>query len=108
MTKLAFGLQPPDEIATAWGARLIAPADLLHDRQDLKSDTEEAKAALIAWLNGSPAGHGAIVKVQEYLHANRYTIPDGEQFTPYEDETGVVIANTNRSCGYVYVAAWLK
>jgi hypothetical protein len=107
--KLGFGLQPPEDVTTAWGARLIAPADLLWDRQDLKTDSDEAKTALIAWLNGTPSGTGAIAKMQEALNGmGRYAMPDGDEFIPYEDETGKIIANTNRSGGYVYVAGWLK
>lgn len=108
--KLAFGLREavPAEAKAAWGARLIEPGDLLHDRQDLVSDSDEDKAALVAWLNGTPAGTGAIHEMQERLVEMRYSMPDGGEFVAYEDEHGKVIADTRRSCGYVYVAGWLK
>jgi hypothetical protein len=103
--KLMFGLgrAVPDEVKTAWGARLIAPNDLLYDRQDLSTDSKEDKAELVAWLNG-----GAIREALDWLRDNRYTFPDGEQFTVFEDSDGIIVANTNRSGGYVYVAGWLK
>lgn len=101
--QLGFGLSGgvPDDVTTAWGARLIAPNDLLHNRQDLVADSAEAKAELIAWLNG-----GAIRGALDWLRDNRY--PDGEQFVAYDDADGVIVANTNQSGGYVYLAGWLK
>lgn len=106
--KLAFGLREavPAEAKAAWGARLIEPGDLLHDRQDLVSDSDEDKAALVAWLNGTPAGTGALKQMQEFLLIRDY--PNGDRFTAFEDERGIIAANTNRSFGYVYVAGWLK
>lgn len=106
--RLAYGLALPEGVTTAWGARLIAPSDLLHDRQDLVAADDESKAKLIAWLNGTPAGTGAIREMQERLVEMRYSMPDGGEFVAYEDEHGKVIADTRRSCGYVYVAGWLK
>ena len=102
-TKLGFGLRDavPDDVKTAWGARLIAPNDLLHDRQDLVAENDEAKAELIEWLNG-----GAIRKALDWLSDERY--PDGLEFFAYNDADGVIVGNTNSSGGYVYLAGWLK
>ena len=103
--QLAFGLSRgvPEDVKTAWGARLIAPNDLVHDRQDLVAESDESKLELIAWLNG-----GAIQGALDLLRDCRFTIPDGEQFVAYEDERGVIVANTNNSGGYLYTAGWLK
>jgi hypothetical protein len=102
--QLAFGLSHavPEEVTTAWGARLIEPNDLLHDRQDLQSDNDEAKAKLIAWLNG-----GGIAGARTALRDLR--LPQSRDVaTVYEDDQGVIVASTNASHGYVYVAGWLK
>jgi hypothetical protein len=108
--KLAFGygVGVPEDVKTAWGARLIAPNDLLHDRQDLVAENDEAKTELITWLNGETRGEGAIQKALDWLNEHHYSFPDGEEFTVFEDERGKIIGNTNKSGGYVYVAGWLK
>lgn len=106
---IAFGRRSfPENIPAVWGARLIWPNDLLHDRQDLAAVDDAAKQALIAWLNG-----GAIAKMREALRA-----PDAVGITPemgfddeaviYEDEQGKIVGSAQRSGGYVYVAGWLK
>lgn len=102
MKTLAFGYNAgiPDDVTTAWGARLIAPNDLLWDRQDLVADGDDAKKTLVEWLNG-----GAIRAALDQLGKRGY--PDGEPFVVYEDERGRIVGNTNRSGGYVYLAGWL-
>jgi hypothetical protein len=112
--KLAFGRQTfPDDAAAVWGARLIWPNDLLPDRQDLGARDDEAKQALIAWLNGEPAGTGAIAKMRDAL-AEPSRLGLGSN-TPYEveavvfeDERGKIVGSPQGSYGYVYVAGWLK
>jgi hypothetical protein len=100
------------DINAVWGARLIWPDDLVHDRQDLDSNNDEAKAALIAWLNGASDGSGgAIAKMHEKLKTPvtlglKY---DGNQTAViYEDEDGIIMGSAQSSHGYVYVSAWLK
>ena len=100
---------------TAWGARFIAPADLLASRQDLQAADDTQKAELIAWLNGTPEGTGAIGKAQAYSRANGI----GLGYSPvadsrsnaivelYRDDTGVIFGSPQSSYGYVYVAGWL-
>ena len=107
--QLAFGLSRaiPDDVTTAWGARLIAPSDLLHDRQDLKAATDEAKQSLMVWLNGETRGQGALRQALNYLDAH-YMPQSGDVTTLYEDDRGVIVGSTNQSHGYVYVAGWLK
>ena len=67
--KLQFGLTAaiPEEVSTAWGARLIEPADLVHDRQDIRGDDADE---LLAWSNGS-AGNGALHAAREHLRVAR-------------------------------------
>jgi hypothetical protein len=109
--QLGFGYSRgvPEDITTAWGARLIAPNDLLHDRQDLVADSDEAKRELIAWLNGATPGKGAIREALKALseQASELRYREGE-FTVYEDEDGIIVGNTQQSGGYVYVSGWLK
>lgn len=111
--QLAYGRKTavPDDAKAAWGARLIAPNDLVSSRQDLAARTDGDKAALVAWLNGSGYGDGAIRKAKDWLAENYdYELrQDFDQVLPlYEDETGIIVGSTNASYGYVYVAAWLK
>jgi hypothetical protein len=88
--RLAFGCVKalPEGTTTAWGARLIYPNDLVHDRQDLVGpDADDLKA----WLNGGPLDPTKDVTV-----------------TLFEDEDGIIVGNPQGSYGYLYVAAWLK
>ena len=104
--QLGFGRSRgvPDDVTTAWGARLIAPADLLHDRQDLVAESDEAKAELVAWLNG-----GAIKGALDWLRENYWQFrQDDAELVLYNDADGMIVGSTQGSGGYVYVAGWLK
>jgi hypothetical protein len=110
--KLAFGRQTfPDDVQAVWGARLIWPADLLHDRQDLVAHNDEAKQALIAWLNGPNQGDGALKAALNALKTP-YTLgldsTSDTEAVIYEDETGKIVGSAQSSYGYCYVAGWLK
>lgn len=105
--RLAFGLSGavPDDVATAWGARLIAPDDLLHDRQDLVAEDDGAKASLVDWLNGGAIRKALDESRERYnrsMHGDR-----NEQHVLYGDNRGIIVGNTNASGGYVYLAGWL-
>lgn len=111
---LAYGYRRfPEGVRAVWGARLIEPNDLLHDRQDLVADDDSSKADLIDWLNGETRGQGALARALERLARHGFT--DGcpelqqrdEEFPVYEDERGKIVGNTQASYGYVYVAGWL-
>ena len=104
--QLGFGRSRgiPEGITTAWGARLIAPADLLYDRQDLVADSDEAKAELVAWLNG-----GAIRGALDFLRENYWQLrQDDSELVLYNDVDGAIVGSTQGSGGYVYCAGWLK
>lgn len=109
------------EAPALWGARLIfnepssdqysRPIELLWDRQDIQADTEEAKAALLAKLNGTPNGTGAIQALIDFLshEARKYRID--RTSTARFDRTlkGVRFRGSpNGSHGYVYVTASLE
>jgi len=110
--QLGFGMSRavPEDVTTAWGARLIAPADILWDRQDLVAENDEAKQELIAWLNGEPEGTGAIAKARDWLRENYRGMRQDwdDEHVLYEDADGTIMGSTNASYGYVYVAGWLK
>lgn len=110
--KIAFGRRTfPDTVPAVWGARLIWPNDFLSDRQDLAAHNDEAKQALIAWLDGEALGTGAISRMRHALESP-YSLgltPTGdEEAVIYEDEIGIIVGSAQGSHGYVYVAGWLK
>jgi hypothetical protein len=112
--EIAYGRKTyPDTVDAVWGARLIEPDDLVYNRQDLAARDDESKQALIAWLNGTPEGTGAIAKMREKLGnygqqaLGLYGNTDTEAVI-YEDDTGIIVGSCQRSYGYVYVAGWLK
>ena len=114
-TRLAFGYNAglPEGCAKAWGARWIWPADQVAGRTDWLGTPEETQQ-LMDWLNGSPDG-GLACRVEHAQHEARrlaggYELTGSEvrEVTLYEDETGVIKANPNKSYGYLYVVAYLK
>jgi len=109
MKNLAFGLAQaiPKDVAAVWGARLIAPDDLVYNRQDLKADTDEAKQELVLWLN--PEGGRAIERLLGALRERCYRLGQDRNFVAMvEDDEGIIFASTNASGGYVYVTGYLK
>jgi hypothetical protein len=110
--KLAFGRQTfPDNVQAVWGARLIWPDDLVWDRQDIGFHDNDAKTELIAWLNGVPAGKGALQKMRDNLRDPSSVGFTGQGDTNeaviYEDEHGKIIGSPQGSYGYIYVCAWM-
>lgn len=100
----------PDDVQAVWGARLIWPNDLVPDRQDIAAHNAEAKAELVAWLNGPNRGDGAISKMRDKLMVPSelgWTQSSTDEVTLYEDGTGKIVGSPQGSFGYVYVAAWL-
>lgn len=117
-TKLAlhFGRNTyPDDVRAVWGGRLIFPADLVWDRQDLASRDEKSRHDLITWLNGKNHD-GAIAKMRDCLadagwRAHNGVWPDmkfEQEVVIYEDEQGKIVGSAQGSSGYMYVCGWLK
>jgi len=106
--QLEFGLNVaiPAWAAVAWGARLIYPNDLLHDRQSMAGD-DSGKSLLVTWLNGG-ALRDALYNAGQLHMKGKMSPRDHKEFTLYEDETGIIVGNPNQSHGYLYVAAWFK
>jgi hypothetical protein len=115
--KIAFGRSTyPDDARAVWGARLIWPNDLVYNRQDLAAHDDDAKQALIAWLNGPNEGDGAIAKMRDCLgdagwRAFNGVWPDMDfekEVVIWEDDKGKIVGSAQGSHGYIYVAGWLK
>jgi hypothetical protein len=104
--KLAFGATRsiPKGVTTAWGARLIWPNDLLHDRQDLVGPKADD---LKGWLNGG-ALRLALDKAAELGRGFDLSPRDDRTVVLHHDDRGVIVGNPQGSGGYFYVAAWLE
>jgi len=90
-------------VQAVWGARLIAPADLVYDRQDLVSSDDEAREGLIHWLN-----NGGIRGAVDFLHGAYLRGDSTERTVCFVDERGIIVGSPQGSYGYVYVTGWLK
>lgn len=107
---LAFGRHThPEGLRAVWGARLIWPNDLVHDRQDLVASDDAAKDELIAWLNEIGIKE---MRIALSTHSGRdarniYMGMDDEAVI-YEDSKGKIIGSTQGRSGYLYVSGWLK
>ena len=126
MEKLAWGLssEVPEDALAAWGCRAIAKVssrttkegrklhikmyatiDVPCDRKDFVGEGKD-RAAFRRWLEENM--EGAWAKAEELLEAGVMRGDSAELFTLAEDNGAKVVANTNGSHGYLYVAAWLK
>lgn len=96
----------PDEVTCAWGARFIWPDDLLWDRQDMVG-SEANRAELEAWLNDRAL---AAARITAARMARTYELDQAawRRVVLYEDGQGIIVGDPQASCGYLYVAAWLK
>lgn len=93
----------PEGARAAWGARMIAPNDLVHDRQSIFGDALEQKE-LLAWLNDGAlaAGRAILDKLGSEVRGD-----ERREHVLWKDTRGVLKANTNASYGYVYLCAYL-
>jgi hypothetical protein len=120
-TKLEIGYGRrtfPDDVRAVWGARLIWPDDLVYNRQDLAAHNDDAKQALVTWLNGADdtGRNGAIAKMIAKLRdanwrADNNVWPDMKFETEviiYEDDEGKIVGSAQASHGNMYVCGWLK
>lgn len=96
----------PDNLRAVWGARLIWPDQLVHDRQDLVAVDDESREALMHWLNNGGIAN-ALQKLRTPYTLGLKATTDNEVVI-YEDESGKIIGSAQSSHGYVYVAGWLK
>jgi hypothetical protein len=105
-----FGLSAalPKGLTTAWGARLIFPCDLLHDRQSFPGLETPAGMRLQEWLNKGGALAKALATAKRMARNFQLSAEQSKQVILFEDETGIIVANPQSSYGYLYAAAWLK
>jgi len=109
---MEFGLRHhiPEDAVCGWGARAIQNGfeiDLLWDRQDCFAIDENAEKLLKAVINER---FDSILR-ETYRKKYNEGLLNGHEDkleTLYEDRGIVIVANTNGSCGYVYLAAWVK
>lgn len=108
------------EVDAVWGARWIAPDDMVPNRQDLQARNDDAEKKLVTWLNGIAVGQGALRKALD--EARRIELGTGhaymvdydtsgksdDHFILYEDSVGRIEASPQASHGYVYVVGYLK
>jgi hypothetical protein len=104
-----FGLSAvvPCGVDAAWGARLIYPAGLLYDRQGFHNWETPAGEELKRWLNQEGALSKALTQARRAAKSG-FIHPDGSGLVIlFRDGRGIIVADPNRSYGYLYVAAWL-
>lgn len=97
---LQWGLQPPEDIKAAWGARAIHTKrgfDLLFDRQSAEGSPSQD---LVRWLNTK--GLDAMRERARSMSGAK------DELVEMTSECGRfrMDANTNGSYGYVYLVAW--
>jgi hypothetical protein len=113
----AHALQP-DGLSAVYGGRWIVKqdgyTDLVPDRHGVEGDESTNNGeALMDWLNHGVEGRGkgALQKAREGASdlLKRYVMKtrEAQPFILYQDGDGVIVGNTNGSCGYLYVTGWL-
>lgn len=130
---LSWGFQQwSSDVTAVWGARMIFPDDLLGDRAgfafyegESNEDSLERSKTLKRWLTTRveweegrfslklPKGTELtpvnwMCKYARYL-ADRHQMDRNSDgiFRLYQDQHGHILGSPQRSCGYLYVAAWL-
>lgn len=100
------GLEPG--VTVAWGARMIWPDDLLHDRQGCAGGEDgcDERRELLDWL-GTGAGNAMRAEARRLAGGYELSAASEDVITLYEDEVGKVVGSPQGSHGYFYVAAWL-
>ena len=103
----------PSDAPAYWGARAILkadqrvtnPIDLLHDRQCGGGPMYSVLSSLL-----NDAGGMEIAQARVYALLNNYIMhpEDHELFTIIDNDMMTMQVNTNGSCGYLYLSAWLK
>jgi hypothetical protein len=107
------GVAVPDGTEVAWGARWIAPADLVWDRQAWHApegaDHLEATTPLANWLNSGPLAAAKLESARLFREGQWHGGSEDERVL-FEDANGRIVGSPQGSGpgGYVYVAAWLQ
>jgi len=108
--RLRFGLNPPEGVQTAWGARwIIDPqgwVDEVWDRTDVIGP-DDRRRELLDYLDAR-VGYAPHQKARQLLERGELSWSQDTTVTLYDDETITVVGNPRRSFGYLYVGAWFK
>ena len=108
--RLRFGLNPPEGVQTAWGARwIIDPqgwVDEVWDRTDAIGP-DDRRRELLDYLDAR-VGYTPHQKARQLLERGELSWSQDTTVTLYDDETITVVGNPRRSFGYLYVGAWFK
>lgn len=105
--KLRWGLSRavPDDATAAWGARLIVTqqggVDFVHDRMDRQGDGK-----ILDILTEEFPPEKLQDAVSTLLRSEKMSTRSAELFELHKSPALTVVANTNASAGYCYVAAW--
>lgn len=102
---LSFGLndEVPATATTAWGARWIYPDDMVFNRQDFVNIDTPSGKRLKTWLDTK-----GISKAKEAARKRLVRSDEERTIVLFEDETGIIKGNPNRSHGYLYVCGYLR
>ncbi len=106
-SQLQYGMRcfMPETVKACWGARLIYPNDMVHDRVSIVGG-DRPKTELRVWLKRV---WPQAAKTLQALAKEGRMLRDGyTQVVVFEDEHGIMAANPQGSCGYVYIGAYLK
>lgn len=108
--QLRFGLNPPEDVETAWGARwIISPVgdvESVWDRVDAIGPTER-RHQLLDYLN-MRVRDAPQQTARRLLERGELSWSVDMAVTLYEDQEVTVVGNPRRSFGYLYVGAWFK
>jgi len=108
--ELTWGLanSVPEGVAAAWGARTIlhnGTVDIVFDRTSFEG-TKEGKKKLSMALGDADARMRD--KVRELCESWDMSSSKQGEHILYEDDDIKIVGDTRASCGYLYMAAWLK
>ena len=108
---LSFGYRVPDTDApAAWGARMIETGigdlDYLHDRQGFYATDDDSKRELIRRLNNGGLEMIRLSYKDAYMR-NQVSSREPNEILLVDTDKLQAIGNTNGSCGYFYVSAWI-
>jgi hypothetical protein len=111
--EMTFGLvnEIPKDSPSGWGARAIQKGsclDIVWDRQDVFAVDEAHHNVLSLLLNRAGMFEHIQGKYAELYNSGKLQGNQAGTEVLFEDHALVVVANTNGSYGYVYLAAYLK
>jgi hypothetical protein len=102
----------PDDAPAVWRSRWIVTqdggVDLPYGRSEYIAADDKDKRTLSQMLPERFPGERMAARLRDLLISEEMNTRKAQDFTLYEDDDVVIIANTNASAGYCYVEAWLK